>query len=85
MRAVVTVAPGELELNYMWLPTFIGMNTALKQEIEKQLESKLLGLPMDDHTLDWAHDQVIDIIEKRFPEVKGLRDFIDSLKFIEGT
>ena len=85
MRAVVALGPGELELNYMWLPTFIGVNSALKAEIERLLEEKLVGQPMDDSTLDWAHDQVVEYLEKKFSHVTGLRDFLDALKFIEGT
>jgi hypothetical protein len=85
MRAVVMTEPGVLEMNYMWLPTFIGMNTALKAEVEKSLAPQLLGMPLDEATLDWAHEQVVSILEKRFAHVTGLRDFLDSLKFIAGT
>jgi hypothetical protein len=83
MRSVVVVGPGELELNYMWLPTWIGMNTALKAEIETALQPKLVGQPLDNDTLDWAHEQVVLILEGKFPELTGLRDFLDSLKFID--
>jgi hypothetical protein len=85
MRAVVMTEPGVLELNYMWLPTFIGMNTNLKTEIEKSLAPQLEGMPLDEATLDWAHEQVVTFLEKRFAHVAGLRDFVDSLKFITGT
>ncbi len=85
MRAVVMTEPGVLELNYMWLPTFIGMNTALKGEIEKTLAPQLEGMPMDEATLDWAHEQVVSFLEKRFTHVTGLRDLLDSLKFLDGT
>lgn len=82
MRSVVLVGPNELELNYMWLPTWLGMNTKLKAEIEQELSPKLTGMPVDEATLDWAHDQVLLFLEKKFPEIEGLREFLESLKFI---
>jgi len=82
MRAVVQTEPGVLELNFMWLPTWLGMNTHLKAEIEAALQDKLVGQPMDDATMDWAHEQVVLFLEEKFPHLGGLRDFLDSLKFI---
>lgn len=83
MRAVVQVGPGTVELNYMWLPTSIGMNSLLKQEIEKVLTDKLQGLPLDNVGLDKAHDIVVAFIIDKFPEVDGLGRFLDGMKYIE--
>lgn len=83
MKAVVAVESGVLELNYLWLPTFIGMNSVLKQEMEKALADKLQGLPMDAAGLDKAHDIVVDFLEQRFPDIRGLGRFLDAMKYIE--
>ena len=83
MRAVVHVDHGVLELNYMWLPTAIGMNSLLKQEIEKTLAEKLQGLPLDDAGLDKAHDVVVEFLESKFPDIQGLGRFLDGMKYIE--
>jgi hypothetical protein len=83
MRAVVHVSHGVLELNYMWLPTAIGMNSLLKKEIEEALAGKLQGLPLDGPGLDKAHDIVVDFLVKKFPEVNGLERFLDGLKYLE--
>ncbi len=81
MRAVVLTDPGVLELNWAWLPTWIGMNGRLKQEIEKELEPKIVGLPLTEQSLDHINDMVLDLLEKRCP-LKGLRDYLDGLKFL---
>jgi len=83
MRAVVVTGPGKVELSFMWLPTFIGHDTRLKEEIEKQLAPELVGKELTDETLDVAHERVLDIICEKY-KITGLRDYIDALKFVEG-
>jgi len=82
MRLVVSPETGVVELNYTWLPTWIGINTPLKNELEKALADKLVGKPLTEEVLDEAHDLVVDFFAQRFPSMKGLRDYLDSLKFV---
>jgi hypothetical protein len=82
MRSVIKVAPGEVELNYMWLPTWIGINNQFKERLEKELASKIEGRPLNDTTLDDVNDMVLDFIDKEF-SLTGLRDYLDGLKFVE--
>jgi hypothetical protein len=84
MRVVVVVAPNVLELNWTWLPTFVGMNNRVKQDLERELSPKLVGRVMDEETLDYAHEEVVAFLERRFP-VSGLRDYLDALKFVAGA
>ena len=83
MRAIVDVGKGVVELNYMWLPTFIGMNAVLKERMEKDLQAELRGVELDDKGLDRAHDLVVDYVVKQFPNIKGLDLYLDGLKFLE--
>lgn len=83
MRAVVQVEPGVLEVNYMWLPTAIGLNAIIKQEMERELTESLKGLVLDEQGLDRAHDTVVAFLEKKFPDVLGLGRFLDAMKYIE--
>lgn len=82
MRAIVAVAPGELELNYMMLPTFIGMNAILKKELEVSLKPLIEGQEWTESALDQAHDAVLDFLEKKFPALHGLREYLEALKYI---
>jgi hypothetical protein len=82
MRAVVVTGPGELELNYMMLPTFIGMNAALKKELEAVVKPLIEGKPWTESTVDEAHELVLDFLEKKFPPIAGLRDYLDGLKYV---
>ena len=82
MRLVTVVGTGVVEFNYMWAPTFLGMGGQLKLELEKKLAPELVGKPMSDETLDWAHDRVVEMILEKFPTIEGLRDYLDAIKFV---
>lgn len=82
MRLIVQVAPGELELNYMWLPTWLGMSAKMKADIEKALQEKAIGKALNAETLDYLHEQVLEVLEEKCPHVVGLRDYLDGIKFV---
>jgi hypothetical protein len=83
MRAIVDEGNGVVSLNYMWLPTFVGMNAMLKQQMEKDLQAELRGVQLDDKGLDRAHELVIDFVVKKFPDIKGLDLYLDAMKYLE--
>lgn len=82
MRLVLKTGPGEVQLNWSFLPTFIGANTALKTEVEKVLGPRLVGEPLDEATLDMAHDAVLEMLVEKFKELEGLREYLDALKYV---
>jgi hypothetical protein len=85
MRTVVLTHPGILELNWMWLPTWIGSNAVLKRKIEEELGDKIVGRPLTEAELDEINDEVIDLLEHLNPTVEGLREYLDGLKFVKFT
>lgn len=82
MRAVVQTGPGKLELNYMWLPTFIGLSSRMKADLEERLSPELVSREMTDEVLDFAHDRVVEYLIEKFP-IPGFRDYLDALKFVQ--
>lgn len=79
MFAVVCPEEGVMELNYMWLPTWIGMNTALLRDLEEKVQEAVLGIPAD-QAEEVGHKVLVDTLEQRFPELVGLRNYLDSLR-----
>lgn len=77
MLLVNRVKDGVYELNYMWLPTCIGMNVKLKQEMERELAVVAQG-----KTPEEVSDLVLGWLCERVP-VEGLRDYIDGMKFLQ--
>lgn len=83
MRTVVRTADGVIELNYIWLPTWIGMNNKIKKELEDRLKDKIVGMPITESTMDDMNDMVIDELVAINPAVDGLRDYLDGLKYVK--
>ena len=84
MRAVVRTEPGVVDVNWTWLPTFIGMNQALQKKIVDHVTPPVVGkgLACDEQLLDRLHDMVVDLLVQELPAVEGLREYLDGLKFI---
>lgn len=85
MRFVVRTAPGVLELNWMWLPTFIGLNNGLKKRIEEELAPLLEGKELTEDLIDAASDRVIEIVCGLHSALPGLRDYLDAVKFVDDS
>lgn len=83
MRTIVQTGPGVLELNWQWLPTWIGMNAILKKDLEDTLKDKIVGREITQESLDEIDTMVIDFIVTKAKGVEGVRDYLDGLKFVQ--
>lgn len=88
MRLVVETAPGVVELNWMWLPTWMGMDPLLKKEVETHvnawLQEQSPPVKLDDAGLDAVHREVRMFIAKKFPkEPVGLLDYLAGLEHVQ--
>ena len=70
-----------VELNYMWLPSWLGHNQKLKEDIEKEIGPKVVGREMTEEVLEEANQMVIEYICEKY-QVPGLKDYLDGLKFV---
>ncbi len=82
MRTVTVTEEGVVELAFMWLPVFFGINSALRQDMESSLKGKIEGRPLTEELLDEADNLVIEFIEAKFPHIKGIRDYLEALKYV---
>jgi len=82
MRFIERTGPGRLELNYMWLPTWVGMNEALIREIEDLLGATIMGQDLTEELLELAHQSVMEILVSKFPAITGLFEYLDGIKFV---
>jgi hypothetical protein len=82
MRLVVATEPGTVEVNFMWLPTWLGLDSQLKKDLENELGPLLVGKELTEEVLEQAHHQVVDFLVKRHGQFAGLRDYLDALKFV---
>lgn len=82
MRLVVATEPGVVELNFMWLPTWLGINAQLKKDLEVELEPFLVGKELTEELLEEAHQMTIAFLLRRHSHFNGLRDYLDAIKFV---
>lgn len=73
---------GALELNWMWLPTFIGQNYAVMRELENVWREKFSGTTFtaetEKSTLTHIHDFTIQWLCERF-KIPGLDKYLHAI------
>lgn len=77
-----TEQPGVVELNYTFLPLFLGGHQSLMQEIEQELGKRFAGRLLTEEVLDEMHEAVLDYLAGKYPYLEGLRDYLDGVKFV---
>jgi hypothetical protein len=82
MRTIILTDPGVAELNWQWLPTWVGLNSQLTREIEQKITPLVKGKALTDAELDQVSNEVIKIIAAACP-LSGVSDYLDGLKFVE--
>lgn len=78
---LIHVVGQTVELNYIWLPTWIGQNAKLLKEMEESLRPQIVGWELTEENLNKIHDMVLDYLVEKFP-IPGLFDYLDGLKFV---
>lgn len=79
---LVSVVDKSVELNYMWLPTFIGQNAVFKKMLEEDLRGRIEGLELTSDNLDRINFIVLFYICDAF-KLPGLFDYLDGLKYVK--
>lgn len=74
--------PGMVDLNFMWLPTFIGMNAAVKAELQGSLNKQFAGQPLTEDVLDEMHETVIELLVRKFSFAAGLREYLHAVRSV---
>ncbi len=83
MRTVTSPEPGVIEVNWMWLPTFIGLNKTLLEQLEGEVGKHMIGKDLTEEALDEANELVVDFLVRMNPAIEGLREYLDGLKFVQ--
>ena len=68
----------------MWLPTFIGQNTAVLGELDRALRTEFVApFEADDERLDEIHNFVIEWLGGKF-KINGLKDYLRAVALVSG-
>lgn len=84
MRLVERTDQKTVAVRWSWLPTWIGMNVELMQELDAHLGERFVGMKMDERTLDAMHAEVLSFLTRKFDAegMTGLFDYLDGIKYV---
>jgi hypothetical protein len=88
MRLVLEAPGGTVELNWIWLPTWLGHNTRFKESVEQHMsdwiiEHRSIGATkITDDLLDVMHKEVISHIVDMFPGIPGLDKYLEAIQYV---
>jgi hypothetical protein len=74
--------PNIIELNWMWLPVFIGQNNSLLRALHHDLMAEFKEQEITPEILDQLHEYVIQWLCSRVP-VKGLDLYLRGVEGID--
>jgi hypothetical protein len=87
VRVVHETAPGVVELNWMWLPTWLGQNTQFKREVEEHVGEWMKEhgpIKLDEDGLDLLQGLIMNFIQEKFPkEPSGLMKYLEGLAHVQ--
>ena len=78
---LVHVDGDTLELRWMWLPTFIGSNFAVMQELKAAWEKEFNGARATHDRLEEIHDFTVDWLAERF-DTPGLKEYLQAVSHV---
>lgn len=84
MLTVVKTGEGVIELNYMWLPTWLGMNTGVSKPLEDALRMKWVGAQLTNEVLYTIHLEVIAYLVGHY-RIPGLEQYLRAIEMVDET
>lgn len=82
MKIVFQDLKGVFEVKWMWLPTFIGLNTPLMRKLESALTNKYAERPSTEALLDEVNEFVFSWLAQQFPDLHGLEQYLRGVVHI---
>jgi len=86
MHLVTHPEPGVLDINFAWLPAFIGMNSATLAAINSQVLvpfcERNVNKPLDEELLNALDREIITWLQTNYATMTGLSDYLDALKYV---
>lgn len=83
MRAVELI-DGAFEIRWTWLPFWIAMNPKLKQVLEGEMKTIVAfnGVTDSEEDLLQMHKHLLRRLSELFPEIDGLSEYLDALRYV---
>jgi len=83
MRVIQVAKDNAIELSWMWLPTFIGQNYGVLQQLGRAWEAKFpQGVAVTPESLDVMNEFTIKWLCEKF-NIKGLDKYLRAIEHVE--
>jgi len=82
MRVAHIAKDGALELNWMWLPTFIGQNFGLMRELQGVWAARFKGQTPTEEILEEVHRFTINWLQEKL-KIPGLNDYLSAITKVQ--
>lgn len=82
MELIVPNGPNSAEINFSWLPTWLGLNQPLLSTMDARLQEAFAGHAMSPEILLAMHSKLIDLLVEEFPNIKGLDKMLHAIKHV---
>jgi hypothetical protein len=74
--------PGVVEVNFMWLPTFIGQNPVVMKEMHTALSKEFVKEQLTEEMMWAMHHKIISWLEARFP-FEGIGKYLHAIEEVK--
>lgn len=83
MRAVELI-DGAFEVRWTWLPFWVAVNPKLKTQLEGEMKAlvALNGVTDSEEDLLKMHKHLLQRLSELFPEIDGLSEYLDALRYV---
>jgi hypothetical protein len=75
-------ATGTLELNFMFLPTFIGQNPIVQKELKLDLSKRFSAKSVTPALMDEIHRWIIQWLKDKF-QIAGLEKYLQAIEEVQ--
>ena len=82
MDLVVPSIDGGLEINFSWLPTWLGLNQPMLRVIDAGLQESFQGRAFTPELMAEMNQKVIELLVKEFPAIKGLDQLLSAVAHV---
>ena len=82
MRLVQFDDGGVIQLRWMWLPTFIGQNAGLLQQLRNALNKEFIHKEVNETLLDEIHEYVISWFVDKV-RIRGFREYLEGISSVK--
>ena len=82
MDLVIPTGDGNVEINFSWLPTWLGLNQPMLSQISSKMFESFVGRTIDAECIAQMNTEVIRLLCEEFSAINGLDTLLKALEHV---